>query len=412
MTDPIVIIGANAAGVSAALALREHGYDGQVVLLSAEKCLPYERPAVSKGILQNSAAPLIVPEAMYAERHIDLRLGARAARIDCATATVDVIDGERMYPLRASRILLATGGRARKLAIPGGHLPGVHYARTADDAHGIREGLQPGARVLIVGGGLIGAEVASTAVVAGCDVTWIEAGYRCLTRALASPLSQIMMEIHAARGVRIVTQATVTRVLGSDRATGIELADGRRFDADLIVVGVGIEPAAELAQAAGAFVANGVVVDGSCATSLANVYAAGDVAFHRTSHMSDPGRLEHWQHAQKQGACAARAMLGMEASFDELPWFWTDQYQHHIEGCGLPREDDQVVVRGSADDGGLTAFYLRSGNLVAAITLNRSNDVRASMRLIARGLTPDRSALQDESVDLRKLERSMHREVA
>jgi len=353
--------------------------------------------------------PLIVPETTYSDKRIDLRMGVRATRLDTQRGVLELDDGSELH---ADKVLLATGGRARRLQVPGADLPGVCYVRSAEDAELIRAGSQPGARVAVIGGGLIGAEVAATAIQAGCKVDLIEADYRCLTRAISHPLDEVMMAIHHERGVRIHTGAAVVRILGDSRATGVELAGGQWIDADLVVVGVGIVPAVELAQAAGARIDNGIVVDAYGATSLPNVFAAGDVACCQTRYMAAPGRLEHWKHAQGQGAAAARAMLGLNQPYDEVPWFWTDQYQHHVEGCGLPRTGDEVVLRGNPADASATAFYLRDGHLTAAVALNRSNDVRAAMRLIARGLTPDRDALRDPQRDLRKLEKELSRAVA
>jgi 3-phenylpropionate/trans-cinnamate dioxygenase ferredoxin reductase subunit len=410
MKNRMIIVGASAAGVSAALTLRDRHYDGEIVLLDGESRLPYERPAVSKELLLTGTAATIVPEDTYAERFINLRCGAWATRLHVADeVAVELTDG---LVLSADKILLATGGRPRRLAVEGADLPGIQYARTAADAAAIRAGLIPGARVAVIGGGLIGAEVAASAITAGCAVTWIEAGYRCLTRALAAPLDLVMMHIHRSRGVRILTNAAVKRLIGDDRVRRLELADGRTVDADLFVVGIGIEPVDDLARNAGLATAGGVVVDRRCATSHPDIFAAGDVAVHQTDYLTIPGRLEHWRHAQNQGAAAARSMLGDREPYNDLPWFWTDQYEHHLEGCGLPQLDDEIVVRGAANDAAMSVFYLRNGRLAAAASLNRHNDVRAAMRLIARGATPSARELADPTIDLRRVQREIDRAVA
>lgn len=404
MTARFVIVGASAAGVAAALELREQGFDGEIVLLGAERRLPYERPAVSKDLLKSGQLSPIVAESLYAERNIELRLGVVVTRVDGERGLVELADGSALH---ADKVLLATGGTVRRLTIPGAELKGVHYARSADDADAIREGMRPGQRVVVIGGGLIGAEVAASAILAGCEVEWLEAGYRCLTRALSHPLDEALMHIHRERGVGIQVNASVTRIVGNKQVRAVELADGRCIEADLVVAGIGIVPATAVALASGIAVDNGIVVDALGATSMANVYAAGDVARHQTRYMAAPGRLEHWRHAQLHGAAAARSMLGLGQPYDDLPWFWTDQYEHHIEGCGLPREGDESVLRGSVAEASLSVFYLRGGQLVAAATLNRPNDVRAASRLIARGLSPSREALRDPARDLRKLEKEL-----
>ncbi|RMR05944.1 NAD(P)/FAD-dependent oxidoreductase [Pseudomonas syringae group genomosp. 3] len=404
MNKPIVIIGANAAGVSAALTLRQHGFDGSISLLSSEKQLPYERPAVSKEILLNGKAPLILPEEEYQNNNIDLLLGSTAVDIDVSASSVVLDSGKE---LKAQKILIATGGRVRKLQIPGADKKGILYARSFEDSMAISDTLFTGTKLIVIGGGLIGAEIAACAIHQGCEVTWVEAEPACLNRALGTPLAEVMMGIHRAKGVVIETNASVTKILGEAKASGIELSDGRKLYADALVVGIGITPVDELAAKAGIRLENGIAVDRRCETSIPNIFAAGDVAFHKTSHMVKPGRLEHWHNAQKQGAVAAQAMLGLPADYDELPWFWTDQYVHHIEGCGLAHMTDELIERSSDCGERKTYFYLRNDRLVATTSLNRPNDVRASMRLIAKGYTPDRRLLSDPTVDLRKLEKEL-----
>jgi 3-phenylpropionate/trans-cinnamate dioxygenase ferredoxin reductase subunit len=409
MTERVIIIGASAAGVGAALELRKQGFDGDVTLLSGEDRLPYERPAVSKDILQNGvAAPILAADA-YVENRLDLRLNTWARRLDLLQGGVELGDGSM---LTGDRILLATGGRVRRLTVQGAALGGVHYARSAADAEAIHAGLLPGANVAIIGGGLIGAEIAASATLAGCRVTWIEAAQSCLTRALASPFDRIMMDIHRTRGVKIITEAAVSRLHGDVNVRRVELSDGRGIDTDLVVIGIGIEPVTDLASGAGLTVAGGIVVDRCCVTSNQQVFAAGDVAVHQTDFMAVPGRMEHWRHAQNQGASAARSMLGVRETYNELSWFWTDQYEYHIEGCGVPQPTDQAVIRGAPDDGGISVFYLRAGRLSAAVSLNRPKDVRAAMRLIPKNATVSSALLADPSVDLRRVERETAHGVA
>ncbi|MCO7636631.1 FAD-dependent oxidoreductase [Pseudomonas sp. S 311-6] len=404
MKMSVAIVGASAAGVAAALALREQGFDGTISLIGAENRLPYDRPAVSKDILLTGAVPLIVPASAYEDNRIELRTGVRVTSLETRTGTMMLDDGTQ---LRADKVLLATGGRVRQLAVPGASLDRLYYVRSADDAEAIRRNLRAGARVAVIGGGLIGAEVAASAIQAGCSVDWIEAGFRCLTRALSHPFDTFFMDLHRQKGVRIHLRSEVARILGDAVVTGVALSDGRRIDADMVVVGIGIVPETRLAEASGIHVNNGIVVDEYCMTSAPNVYAAGDVARHQTRYMSAPGRLEHWRHAQEHGAAAAAAMLGHGQPYAMVPWFWTDQYEHHFEGCGLPQEGDVVVLRGVPAEGSASAFYLRSGRLSAAASLNRPNDVRGAMRLIASGLAVSAEALRDPECDLRKLEKEL-----
>ncbi|QDK35717.1 NAD(P)/FAD-dependent oxidoreductase [Sphingomonas sp. IC081] len=406
MIGSVAIVGASAAGVAAATTLRDEGYEGEITLIGGETDLPYERPAVSKDILLTGAAPPIIPEQRYAELNIKLLLGTRAERIDARYGQIELSDGRTMV---SDRLLLATGGWPRRLPVPGAELGGLHYVRDARDGQAIRSGLRPGARIAVVGGGLIGAEVAASAVQAGCEVDWIEAEGLCLARALSRPLAEAMMDVHRQRGVRVHANALVVRLIGERSVQAVELADGRRIDADMVVVGIGITPAAELAEEADLTVSDGIVIDPFCRTSAENVYAAGDVARHQTRYMATPSRLEHWRNAQEQGVTAARAMLGHRQPYDELPWFWTDQYDLHIEGCGVMRADDETILRGNLADGNATVFHLRAGSLVGACALNRQGDVRGAMRLITRGLTPSADILSDPTKDLRKIEKELSR---
>lgn len=400
MIGTIVIIGASAAGVAAAMTLRDEGHIGDIVLIGAEEQLPYDRPAVSKELLLAGTVPPILTADRYAELRIDLRLGVTVTAIDLTGGRVLLGEDES---ITFDRLLVATGGKPRHLPVPGAELDGLHYVRDARDGLAIHTGLRPGMRVAVIGGGLIGAEVAASAAQAGCEVDWIEAEDRCLARVLPAPLADAMMAVHRGHGVRIHSNAAVVRLHGDTAVEAVELHDGRQIAVDIVVVGIGIVPETALAEAAGLAVDNGILVDPFCATSAPGVYAAGDVARHQSRYMPVAGRLEHWRNAQQQGAAAARAMLGRGEPYHELPWFWTDQYTHHLEGCGLARPGDEAVLRGDPASGSATVFHLRDGALVAAVTLNRANDVRGAMRLIERGVTPSHDVLSDPTQDLRKL---------
>lgn len=409
MTGAVVIVGASAAGVAAAMALREQGHEDAIILIGAEDHLPYERPAVSKDLLLAGTVPPILASERFAELDIELRLGVFVTAIDPAAQRVTLEDGSAFG---FDRLLLATGGMPRRLTVPGAELTGLHYVRDVRDGQAIRAGLRPGARVAVIGGGLIGAEVAASAMQAGCEVDWIEAEGQCLGRVLPAPLAGAMMALHHARGVRIHTRALVCGLAGTSQVEAVELSDGRRIEADIVIAGIGIVPQTALAEAAGLHVEDGIVVDEFCATSAPGVYAAGDVARFQSRYMAAPGRLEHWRNAQEQGAAAALSMLGRGQPFHALPWFWSDQYDIHIEGCGLTRPGDEAVLRGDPEALNATVFHLRDGLLVAATTLNRANDVRGAMRFIEAGVKVPVDALANPATDLRKLAKELARAAA
>lgn len=402
MKDPIIIVGASAAGVNSALTLRQQGFDGEIVLLSSEKYLPYERPAVSKDLLITGQAALIVPEEFYQQNKIKLSLNSKVCSIHPSLRKVELENGIEYH---ASKILLATGGQVRKLSIEGAECKNsnLHYVRSQDDALEIKEKLITGRKLIVIGGGLIGAEVVASAIHLGCEVVWVEAAYKCLTRALSDPLDQIMMDIHKRKGVEIITNIKIRKILH----TGIELEDGSKIYSDLIVVGIGIEPTTYLGHGL-LETNNGIVVNEFNETSVSNIYAAGDVANFKSADFPNGGRLEHWQHAQKHGASAAYSMLNQKIEYHDTPWFWTDQYEHHIEGCGIPQSTDDVVLRKSENGIDISIFYLRNNMLAAAVSLNRQQDIRAAKNLIENKISINRDQLEDVSFDLRKYGKKVH----
>jgi len=324
---------------------------------------------------------------------------------------VELAGGER---LKADKVLLCTGGGVRRLDVPGAKLGGVHYLRDIDDAAAVRARLTEGASVVVVGAGFIGAEVAACARQSGCDVTVIEVADVPLWRVLGRELGELYARAHRERGVDLRTGVGVDRIEGDSCARAVVSTDGDVIEADVVVVGVGIEPATELAERAGIKTGNGILVDELCQTSLDGVYAAGDVANHPNPILGERVRLEHWQNAQNQGVAAARSMLGGTEAFAEVPWFWSDQYDLNLQMAGHPRATDSVVWRGERDALDFSAFYLRDGVLVGIVAVsgsraaNRGREVRAAMKLIERRATVDAADLADESVDLRKVRHLDH----
>jgi len=360
----VAIIGASIAGVRAAETLRSDGFDGRVVLIGDEPRLPYDRPPLSKQVLTGHLAPgdtTLHPAEFYDERAIDLFLGRRATALRPWASTVELDDGSS---IRAERVLLATGGRPRRLTVDGAHLAGVHTLRTADDASAVAESLVAADSVVVVGAGFIGAEVAASARQVGCRVTCIEAAALPLRRVLGEEIAQRLADEHRQRGVDLRTGTEVAQILGEGRVQAVLTSDGARLPADLVVVGVGIDPSVELARAIGLACGNGIHVDQWAATPNPAVYAAGDVANIPSATLGRRVRHEQWQHAFDHGAVAARAMLGRRTPSADIPWFWSDQYDLTLQLAGYPELGSEIVWRGEPDSDRFCAFYVRGGMLL------------------------------------------------
>jgi 3-phenylpropionate/trans-cinnamate dioxygenase ferredoxin reductase subunit len=398
----IVIVGANLAGGRAAEELRKQGFDGKITLIGEEPHRPYERPPLSKEFLRGEQ-PLekayLRPEEWYPENDVDLLLERRATKLDLSERAVEISDGSR---ISFDALLLATGGRPRQLQSPGAALEGIMTFRNIDDAAALFEKLQPGARIVVVGAGFIGSEVAAGARSHGCEVVVLEAEPVPLVRALGEELGKVHGQIHRDNGVDLRTGVKVEGFEGDGHVARVLTSEGP-IDADFVVVGVGIMPNVELAQDAGIEMTNGIVVDEHCRTSADGVYAAGDVANHPNPILGEQIRVEHWQNAQNQGIAAARAMLGGTDPFSEVPWFWSDQYDINLQMAGHPLHWNKLVYRGDVESRAFSAFYLNDDNLVAAVAFNKGKDVRAARALIEAGISPPADVLSDESTDLRAL---------
>jgi len=403
MAHSIVIIGAGQAGGEAAVTLRTQGFEGPVVLIGDEPFVPYERPPLSKQLLAGELEPertFIKRPEYYAEHGIEVRLGVRATAIDRAAHEVALETGET---LPYGRLLIATGARVRRLDIPGADLAGVHYLRTITDSLAIRDDLGSDARLVIVGGGYIGLEVAAVATKLGCRVTVLEALDRVMNRVVAPEVSAFFEDLHRRHGVDLRTDTAVREIAGPGRVERVICADGSEIEADAVVIGVGIVPNVELAQAAGLEVDNGIVVDEFARTSDADIYAAGDVTNHPNAIIGGRLRLESVQNAANQAQAAARAMCGNGTPYAEVPWFWSDQYGLKLQMAGISAPDDQVVIRGDPASERFSAIYLRDGVIVAINTINAMRDFMAGKRLIAGHVRADPATLADPEFPLKNL---------
>jgi 3-phenylpropionate/trans-cinnamate dioxygenase ferredoxin reductase subunit len=406
MAPKYVIVGASLAGATAAITLREEGADGTVTLIGAEKEPPYERPPLSKAYLRGDVPfdkALVRPAAFYAEHGIETMFGTRATRIDLSDRFVE-LDDHRQVPFDA--LLIATGGHNRRVSIPGGDLDGIYELRTVQDADRIRNEMTAGRRVVIVGMGFIGSEVAASLRQKGLNVVAIDPSKTPLFRVLGEAVGRTIADLHRAQGVRAIFEDTVVAFEGTTRVTHVVTKGGLRLECDFVVVGIGIEPAVELLEGSDIHVDNGIVVDEYCQTNVRGVYAAGDVANHYHPIFNRRIRVEHWQNAIKQGAAAARNMLGKRGAYDEVPWFWSDQYDANLQYAGFHTKWEQLVVRGALDSGSYLACYVNDGHIDAAFGLNRAKDLRRVMSLIKSRRVVDLEQLGDEGVDLRSLHAS------
>jgi 3-phenylpropionate/trans-cinnamate dioxygenase ferredoxin reductase component len=404
MPETLVIVGANLAGGEAAATLRQEGFDGRVVLIGAEPRAPYERPPLSKEYLRGEFAfeqALVRPPTFYDENSIETRFGIRATGVHAAEQVVELEGGER---LPYDKLLIATGGRNRRFPIPGLDLDGVYDLRTVDDCDRIRAESTPGRRAVVVGMGFIGSEVAASLRQLGVDVVVVERDSVPLRRVLGEEVGRVMEGIHRDHRATLIFEDTVAAFEGERGHVGrVRTGHGRLIECDFVVMGLGIEPVTELLADTGAEIDNGIVVDEYCRTGVEGIYAAGDVANHYHPVFDRRIRVEHWQNALKQGPAAARSMLGKGDPYDEIPWFWSDQYDSNLQYAGFHTEWDELVVRGSMEERNFVAFYRKSERVLAAVSVNRGKDLRRSMRLIKAQRPVDTTKLRDPDVDLRTL---------
>ena len=403
MSGTFVIVGASLAGGGAAATLRQEGFDGRVILIGAEPRPPYERPPLSKEYLRGELSfesALVQPSGFYDENGIESRFGVRATRVDAAVKVVELEGGERVA---YDKLLVATGTRNRRIPVPGLDLDGVYDLRTVADSDRIRAEIAPGRKAVVVGMGFIGSEVAASLRQSGVDVTVVDRNEVPLRRVLGEEVGRVIEGIHRDHGTSMIFEDRVTAFEGAGRVERVTTARGRRIECDFVVVGLGSEPVTDLLAGTGAVIDNGVVVDEYLRTDVEGIYAAGDVANHYHPVFERRIRVEHWQNALKQGPAAARAMLGKGEPYDEVPWFWSDQYEHNLQYAGFHTEWDELVVRGSMDERNFVAFYRKDERVLAAVAINRGKDVRRSIPLIEAREPVDAAGLCDLAVDLRTL---------
>ena len=397
----VVIVGSGQSGGRAAEALRQGGHTGRITLIGDEFHAPYERPALSKEFL-SSAAPeklaWVRPHAWYAEVAITTLHGRRAVGIDRARHVVELDQGS---PVEYQTLVLTTGARPRQLTVEGTDHPLVSYLRTIEDSQQLQRRLSPGARVVVIGAGFIGMEVAATAVSRGCAVTVLELAALPMARVIPRQLGDFYADFHRRKGVDVRLATAVSRITDEQGRALVHTDRGDPILADAVVVGIGVIPNVELAQAAGLEIDNGIVVDEFGRTGDPAIYAAGDVTSHFNSLLGRRVRLESWQNAQNQAIAVARNILGAAIPYAEVPWFWSDQYELNLQIAGLPQAADTIIGRSGPGGGGpALCFHLREGRLAAVIGINCARDVRFGKEIIALGGSPSAAELGDPAVSL------------
>jgi 3-phenylpropionate/trans-cinnamate dioxygenase ferredoxin reductase subunit len=407
-----VIVGASLAGAKAAETLREQGFDGRVVLIGAEVERPYERPPLSKDYLRGEVGRekvYVHDESFYAEHDIELRLGRTAVSLDTSSSEVELDDGQR---LRYDRLLLTTGAEPRRLSIPGSELEGVLYLRSVQDSDRLRERLDRGGSVVVVGAGWIGAEVAASARQRGLEVTVLDPASVPLERVMGTEVGAIYGDIHTDQGVQMLMGTGVEAFEGDGAVERVRTSDGQELECDFAVVGIGVEPRTGLAAQAGIALDNGVLVDEHLETGAPGVFAAGDVANPHHPFYGERIRVEHWANALNQGPAAARNMLGQATAYERLPYFFSDQYDVGMEYTGFARTWDRVVFRGEPATREFVAFWMVEDRVVAGMNVNVWDVTEPIKHLISQRVAVDDQTLSDPDVPLEELGRVENGSVA
>ncbi len=399
----IVIVGGGHGGSQIAASLRGDGYDGPLTLVTAEVDVPYQRPPLSKAFLKDPAHDLLPlrPESFYAKNAIDLRLGAEVASIDRPGSAVVLTDGTA---IPFDRLALATGATPRLPPVAGIELAGVFTLRHAEDARRLRDALFAANDVVVVGGGFIGLEIAGTARLLGKTVTVLEAADRLMGRVVAPEISQHFLALHRGWGSDIRLATAVGGIVGEDgRVVAVETAAGDRIPADIAVIGIGVTPNVALAQAAGATIDNGILVNEFMETSLSGVHAVGDCVSFDHWDLKRRVRLESVQNAVDQAKTLSAVLTGKREPYRAVPWFWSDQGDVKLQMVGLSADATESHLRGNPDDGSFSVFHYAGARLVAIDSVNRAADHVLGRRMIGAGISPPPASVADTSVDLKAL---------
>jgi 3-phenylpropionate/trans-cinnamate dioxygenase ferredoxin reductase subunit len=399
-----VVIGASHAGCQLAESVRKNGWEGKIIVLGDENYLPYHRPPLSKDFLKGDKAVediLIRPQSLYEKMEVEFRLGHGVTSIDREAKSLTRDDGSS---LQYDKLALTVGARVRQVPIPGVEKAGVHYLRTIEDIEAIRPFVAAGKNAVIVGGGYIGLETAAALRGMDMNVTVLEMLPRILQRVTAPVISEFYTRVHTEEGVRIVTDTAVSEITGGEAVEGVACQDGSQFPADLVIIGAGIIPNIELAEAAGLNAENGIVVDEFATTSDPDIVAAGDCTWHHNPVYDRWIRLESVQNATDQARVAGASICGVKQAYNQLPWFWSDQYNMKLQIAGLSQGFDDVVIRGDISSGReFAAFYFEGDKLLAVDSVNMPIAFMVGKRLLTTGQAVDKSNLADSGFDLKLL---------
>ncbi|GAB4212660.1 MAG: FAD-dependent oxidoreductase [Sandaracinaceae bacterium] len=403
MSETFVIVGASLAGGRAAESLRKLGFEGRIVLIGAEKDRPYDRPPLSKKAMRGQMPEdklFFRPPDYYEKQRIELRLGARATQLHGTAREVELEGGERVA---FDKLLIATGADVRRLGCPGADLAGIHYLRTLEDARAIRAELAPGKRLVVVGGGVIGMEVAASCREEGLEVTVLEVAELPLIRAFGRDVGRMYGEIHRERGVDVRCGVGVERFRGHARVEEVVTTTGDVIPCDFVVAGIGVAPATAWLEGSGVALDRGVLVDERCETSLPGVYAAGDVARFFHPRLGRHVVVESVDNAQTQSITAVSNMLGKSEVFSPVPFFWSDQFDLKLQSVGAVDDYDRVVLRGSVADRAFAAFLLKGERVTGVIGVNRLKEIAAAKKLISASIPVADAMLADPEVPMSKL---------
>lgn len=403
MTTKVIIAGAGHAAGQVVATLRQKKFAGDIRLIGRERWLPYQRPPLSKKFLAGElpAERLYVkPPAFYEEHSVALQLDTNIAAIDRKRRHV-VPESGPSQPF--DKLILAIGASARRLRLPGCDLPGVHYLRTIDDVNAIRHDMASCRRLVIVGAGYIGLEVAAVSATLGLDVTVVEMQDRVMKRVVSPDVSRIYESVHREHGVKLLLNIGIDRFLGEQRVSGLLLSDGVELPADLVVVGIGIQPNTALAADAGLDVDDGIVVDDRCRTSDPDIFAVGDCTFHPNALLGRSIRLESVHNALEQARTAASNIAGEDHCYADIPWFWSDQYNLKLQIAGLSQGYEQAIMRGDPGACSFSCVYLQAGHIIAIDAVNSPRDFIHAKKLIAEHATLDLTRLPDRDIELKDL---------
>ena len=403
MSETVVIVGAGHAAGQTAASLRQKGFSGRIIMIGDEDWVPYQRPPLSKAYLAgelDTERLFFKPEKFWPEHDIETILGVHVDAIDAAAKTLTLSNG---HSVQYDKLVLATGSRARELPIPGNELHGVHYLRNIDDVEKIQPAFKAGARLVIVGGGYIGLEVAAVGRKKGLDVTVLETENRVMNRVVATEISDFFQQMHTHEGVKLELGRRVKEIQGDEKVTSVKCADGFSVATDICIIGIGIIPNTEVAAAAGIKCSNGIVVDEYCQSSDPDIFAAGDCTRHPNPILGRHLRLESVHNAIEQGKTVAASIVGTPVAYAQVPWFWSDQYNVKLQIVGITEGYDQFVIRGKPDERSFAAFYLQNGKLLAVDAINSPREFMLGKKLVAAGARFDIAELGDADKDFKEL---------